>query len=236
MSYINDALRKAQKERDRCYDQFGVVIVPETDGSRQPRKRKVTVRMAAVLLVLVSAGLLIIVYALYQPSPMKKGAPMMKISESRAAPKTLLPASPAALSEGTPIRKEVDAPYNEALAAQRDGDSKQAEIRYRQLLLLDPGHIRALNNLGVLCMEQKRWAEAIGFFSKAIILKKEYVDPYYNLACLYAQKNEIVESLWYLEVAMTINSDVKNWVVNDADMKSVVASPAFKKIMKDGTR
>ena len=67
-------------------------------------------------------------------------------------------------------------------------------------------------------------------FSKAIALKKDYVDPYYNLACLYAQTNEIDESIWYLKVAMTINGEVKNWAEKDADMKNVVASPAFKKI------
>ena len=31
---------------------------------------------------------------------------------------------------------------------------------------------------------------------------------------------------------MTINGDVKNWVEKDADLKNVVASPEFKKIME----
>jgi hypothetical protein len=31
---------------------------------------------------------------------------------------------------------------------------------------------------------------------------------------------------------MTINGDVKNWVEKDADMKNVLASSAFKKIME----
>ncbi len=53
-----------------------------------------------------------------------------------------------------------------------------------------------------------------------------------KIECLYAQTNEIDESLWYLKVAMTINGDVKNWVEKDADMKNVLDSPAFKKIME----
>ncbi len=77
-----------------------------------------------------------------------------------------------------------------------------AEALYQRVLALDPGHVRALNNLGVIWMEQRKREAAIALFSRAIILKKDYVDPYYNLACLYARANEIDESLWYLKVAM----------------------------------
>ncbi len=81
-------------------------------------------------------------------------------------------------------------------------------------------------------MSEEKEEQAIALFGKAIILKKDYVDPYYNMACLYARKNEIDESLWYLKVAAAINGDVKKWVEKDADMKNVAESPAFKKIME----
>jgi hypothetical protein len=81
-------------------------------------------------------------------------------------------------------------------------------------------------------MGQKKRGKAIAVFGRAVVLKKDYVDPYYNLACLYAQTNEIDESLWYLKVAVAIDGGVINWVKKDADMKNVVASPEFKKIME----
>jgi len=56
-------------------------------------------------------------------------------------------------------------------------------------------------------MEQKNGTASIALFSKAIIARKEYVDPYYNLACLYARANEINESLWYLKIAIAINGE-----------------------------
>jgi tetratricopeptide (TPR) repeat protein len=143
-----------------------------------------------------------------------------------------VPSVAAASPGGTPVPREAEVRYKEALSAQRRGDFKGAEALYQRVLVLDPGHVRALNNLGVICLGQKKRERAIDLFSKAIVLKKDYVDPYYNLACLYAQTNEIDESLWYLKVAMTINGDVKNWVEKDADMKNVLASPAFKKIME----
>ena len=140
------------------------------------------------------------------------------------------PAPSAPPGGGASALREAEVRYTEALAAQRRGDVPGAEALYRRVLALDPDHVRALNNLGVIRMEQKKREAAIALFSRAIILKKEYVDPYYNLACLYARANEIDESLWYLKVAVAINGDVKNWAEKDADMRNVVASPAFKKI------
>ncbi|MEK6655518.1 MAG: tetratricopeptide repeat protein [Thermodesulfobacteriota bacterium] len=268
MSYINDALRKAQRERDGRYERFRDIIAPCPERPGQPRKRRLAIGAAITLLVLIPAGLLLTVYVLHQPPPVKKGAPVPVVAGPPAALQSATPQAegatamgeavpagkaPAGLQAektavqtggkpvpsfaaaspgGTPVPREAEVRYKEALSAQRRGDFKGAEVLYERVLVLDPGHVRALNNLGVICLGQKKRERAIDLFSKAIVLKKEYVDPYYNLACLYAQTNEIDESLWYLKVAMTINGDVKNWVEKDADMKNVLDSPAFKKIME----
>ena len=269
MSYINDALRKAQRERDGRYERFGDIIAPCLERPGQPRKRRLAIGAAITLLVLIPAGLLLTIYVLHQPPPVKKGTPvpvvagppaalqsatpqaegataMMgeavpagKVPAGRQAEKAAVqtggkpvPSVAAASPDGPPVPREAEVRYKEALSAQRRGDFKGAEALYQRVLVLDPGHVRALNNLGVIYLGQKKRERAIDLFSKAIVLKKDYVDPYYNLACLYAQTNEIDESLWYLKVAMTINGDVKNWVEKDADMKNVLASPAFKTIME----
>ncbi|MHB8770229.1 MAG: TPR end-of-group domain-containing protein [Syntrophales bacterium] len=273
MSYINDALRKAQRERDGRYERFGGIIAAGSAAPRQPGKRRFAAVAAFALAILIPAGLLFAVYVLQQPSPPKSGgappaavatpAPLPSIvlpatreaTTERAASAASAPANPAggkaALSgRGTPVSvspaaktvppapaaggraavREAEARYAEALAAQRRGDVPAADALYQKVLALDPSHVRALNNLGVIRMEQQRREQAIALFSKAIAVKKEYVDPYYNLACLYARTNEIDESLWYLKVAIAINGDVKHWAEKDADLKQVVASPAFRKI------
>jgi Tetratricopeptide repeat len=281
MSYINDALRKAQREKDDRCERYGGVISPCPEGSGQPRKRRLTIGAAVTLFVLIPAGVLLTVSILHQPSLVTKGTPQPVVTGnpaatqsanpqtakettagntvSEAVPADAAPAWPqvekatapgggapaaipaggkpipfvaAVLPGGTPVLRKAETLYQEALSAQRRGDVREAEAIYKKVLALDPGHIRALNNLGVICMGQKKRERAIALFSKAIVLKRDYVDPYYNLACLYAQTNEIDESLWYLKVAITINGDVKNWVQKDADMKNVVASSAFKKIME----
>ncbi len=267
MSYINDALRKAQRERDGRYERFGGIIAAGPETPRQPRKRRLAIGAAFALVVLIPAGLILVVYVLQQPFPMKKGAlppaaagnpaPIQSVipqaasdrTSERPVPPGVEPAGPrvekALPGEGAPGMKpapsapsgggasalrEAEVRYTEALAAQRRGDVPGADALYQRVLALDPDHVRALNNLGVIRMEQKKREAAIALFSKAIIVKKEYVDPYYNLACLYARANEIDESLWYLKVAVAINGDVRNWAEKDADMRNIVASPAFKKI------
>jgi tetratricopeptide (TPR) repeat protein len=263
MSYINDALRKAQRERDGHYERFGGIIAPGPEVPRQPRKRRLAIGAAFALLVLITAGMLLAVYVLQQPSPGKKVPPQPGVVGNPAALQPLTPqaagkAAPEAVPAGAtpgrsqaettavsgegapttvqkgekPALREAEVWYKQALLAQRKGDLGGAEDLYQKVLTLDPGHVRALNNLGVIYMGQKKRGKAIAVFSRAVVLKKDYVDPYYNLACLYAQTNEIDESLWYLKVAMTINGDVKNWAGKDADLKDIVTSPAFKKIME----
>ncbi len=85
MSYINDALRKAQRERDGRYERFGGIIAPGPEGPGQPRKRRLAIGAAVTLLVLIPAGLLLAVYVLHQPSPVKKGIPRRSSREPRSA-------------------------------------------------------------------------------------------------------------------------------------------------------
>jgi hypothetical protein len=264
MSYINDALKKAQKERDGRYGRFGGIIASGTERLGQSRKRRLAIGVAVMLLVLIPAGLILFVYVMQQPSPASRTSPQPAVvagnsemvqplapqSTGRAVPeavtagatpggaqaeKTAIPGkgAPATVQKGEkPVLREAEVWYKEAMLAQRRGDLSLAKELYQKVLTLDPGHVKALNNVGVIYLGQKMRGEAIAAFSRAVVLKKDYVDPYYNLACLYAQTNEIDESLWYLKVAMTINGNVKNWVGKDADLKNIAESPAFKKMME----
>ena len=147
-------------------------------------------------------------------------------------PLPLRPVKRRLRKEGDKPSPEAEARYQEAFLEQRKGNPDKAEALYRKVLLLTPGHVKSLNNLGVLYMGQKKRDRAVSMFSRAIVLKKDYVDPYYNMACLHAQNKEIDESLWYLKVAMTIDNSVKKWAESDPDLKNVTQSPAFKKIME----
>ncbi|MDA8126957.1 MAG: tetratricopeptide repeat protein [Deltaproteobacteria bacterium] len=242
MSYINEALKKAQKEKDSRYERFGGIIAAGPAPAGRDRKRRLAVGAAFALLALIAAGWLWVFQTPWRSPLVPKGGSAPAVTVQPAAPaaaavpvsaaKPSLGETAAPAKEETPAVREAEALYREAIAAQRREDLPRAEALYGRVLRLAPDHVRALNNLGVLYMGQKKRDPAIALFKRAIVLKKEYVDPYYNLACLYAQAQEIDASLRYLKVAMALDGDVQHWVEKDADMKNVAAAPAFKKLME----
>jgi len=92
--------------------------------------------------------------------------------------------------------------------------------------------MQALNNLGVIYMSQKRYKWAIMRFNNALDIKHDYVDAHYNLACLYAQKNDIHQSMFYLKNAIKFNPEAGQWAKDDGDLKALANLPEFKKLME----
>ena len=88
MSYINDALKKAQGERDSRYEGFNGIIAPGPDPQPRPRKRRVFLGIMAALAVFVPAALFLTVYAMHQSSPSGKGgapAPALQVVSANPA-------------------------------------------------------------------------------------------------------------------------------------------------------
>jgi tetratricopeptide (TPR) repeat protein len=269
MSYINDALKKAQKERDSRYERFGGIIASGSVRRERTNKRRLVIGSAMGIIILISASYLT-VHLLQSASFIQTGSHSPAVLERDAAPKPVtspdeavpsmdpdgadayksaermpIPGGNAATAKtvGRPMspfvanhpseaanQREAEVRYREALTAQQNKDYKRAEELYQQALVLDHDHVRAMNNLGVLFMDQKKRREAVALFNRAIALKKEYVDPHYNLACVYGRMDEIEESLAHLKKAIALNKEVIQWAMKDADLKGVVASSEFKKI------
>jgi len=255
MSYINSALRKVQQERDSRYAAYGDFIASCPDGGRNGRhgRRKgasadVSWRTfalpAAVAVTL--AILAVVAWLFFRPTIFR--ATTAKVNVPAAGPSPQLsaalpssgtlpargPASPAAAVREDSARVVRSAQiYETALAAQRGKRWQEAEALYQQALALDPRHVQALNNLGVLYMTQKRSAEAIELFVKAMAIQVAYVDPYYNLACLYAQLGNVRTSLNYLERAAKIDGQVRKWAKQDNDFKKMQSLPEFNNITEE---
>ena len=61
---------------------------------------------------------------------------------------------------------------------QEQGQLPEAERAYHQALRLDPGRLRSLNNLAVLCMGRERYAEAEALLDQALNMAAErWADP-----------------------------------------------------------
>lgn len=129
-----------------------------------------------------------------------------------------------------PTLKDLETLYAQALRKQRQGDLEEAKSLYKKVINADPRHVSALNNLGVIFMNQKMYEQAVASFKEALHIRRNYVDAHYNLACLYAQKNDTAQSLFYLKKAMALNPAVRQWAARDDDLTNLADLPEFNKI------
>jgi tetratricopeptide (TPR) repeat protein len=97
---------------------------------------------------------------------------------------------------------------------------------------IDQYNLQAFNNLGVIYMSEKNYKRAIMRFNDSLNIKHDYTDAHYNLACLYAQKNDAPQSLFYLKNAIEFNPEVRKWAKNDGDLKALANLPEFKKLLE----
>ena len=82
MSYINEALKKAQRDRDSRYKRFEGIIASGPAGTKRSAKRKLVIGSAVALTVLISAGLLMSFYFMEKPSAVQEGSSPAAVSEN----------------------------------------------------------------------------------------------------------------------------------------------------------
>lgn len=66
------------------------------------------------------------------------------------------------------------------------GHIDSAETDFRKSIVIDPDFYRGWNNIGVVLMKREKYTEAIEYLTKAIELKNNFVDAFFNRAfCFY---------------------------------------------------
>ncbi len=248
MSHINEALRKAQKDRDaRSLEYTGIL------SSRKEEKR--TVWRRALLwssLLLIFILLAFTSYSWWDSRGKESLAPADKKALAKRPP---LPKSPgrektsrpetaegakvspqktAAIARGSHqnAASSAKAFYEKAMRFHKRGRLQDAKRFYQEALRLDPGYVDALNNLGVLHIRDKDYNAARRSFEKAIQLHPGYVDSYYNLACLYAIEGDARQSLDHLKKATSLDRAAKDWAQKDTDLENLRGLPEFEEIVK----
>jgi tetratricopeptide (TPR) repeat protein len=257
MSYINDALRKAQQDKDSRYDRYSGII-SQLPGPRRPGRSKWIIAVVAMMLIpaaiyiwLETAGhterpvafsrktsekIAVDRQAHTGPKAPETTTAKVESSESTGgATQAAGAAEAAAVGRQATVMPLPDTEplYREALAAQRKKKTAMAEQLYRRILSINAQHVESMNNLGVLLMAQKRQDEAIALFRGAITIKMDYADPYYNLACLYAQRNEADRSIQYLKSAIAIDRHVIDWAKTDKDLAHIRELESFKTLLEN---
>ena len=216
MSYIHEALNKAQKERDAHNVKYNGVL---SDGRLKRRfySRRPVLWISLVIIIIFLA---FVVYSWLD----SKGKRTSGTSDHKYK-------MPAATSQNKPV-ENAESYFNRGRIFHKKGRLKDAKRLYGEALRIDPGYVDALNNLAVVYMHEKNFSAAQRHLEKAIRLKPGNVNPYYNLACIYSIKGEISKSLAHMKKAVSADRSVKKWAQKDGDLNNVRRSPEFKDIIR----
>jgi len=257
MSYINDALHKVQNNKEAPYASWAPAAAAETKKSRPWGKPLCAGALVALLVV---AGGLALWWSVRPEAPApgpavnapRPAAALPGAAGEAPAPpaagsaevKPALPAAPSAKKEaavpvgaGLPAVRpaapdDAASLYALALQKQREGRPGEAARLYRRVLAKEPRHFQALNNLGVVYLTLKQYRRARIRLNDALQIRPDYADAHYNLACLYAQKNDTKQSLFYLKNAVDFNPAVRQWAAADKDLRNIAHLPEFSSILQ----
>jgi len=219
MSYIHEALKRAQIERSEKKKSYAGIMAAKGQGAA--RTTGPLLRRGALLIVMI-----LLAFALYSWLAFKAPNDHNVSHHSNQRP------------SHPPQEKRVDpieAWQAEAKTMLGAGRVEEAQSLYEKILKADPGVVDALNNLGVIHLKKKAYARARGNFEKAIRLAPGNVDPYYNVACVYAMEGETGKSLAYLKKAVSMDPRVKIWAQKDRDLENIRALPEFKRVIMGET-
>jgi tetratricopeptide (TPR) repeat protein len=239
MSYINDALRKLQKEEKTRYVAYDHIVAAPWKKSKPSRKWLLIVGIGVVSFFAVE--MIVFLYGIedkkesaIQPVMQTISAPPRALTVvDETKPNTKVEFQPKEKTAKARTKQEVSEAkvfFAQALERQHEGKLEEAKSLYKKVVIIDPRNIQAFNNLGVIYMVEKNYKRAILRFNNALDIKQDYVDAHYNLACLYAQKNDVTRSLFYLKNAVEFNPEVRKWVKSDGDLKSLANLQEFKKL------
>jgi tetratricopeptide (TPR) repeat protein len=87
----------------------------------------------------------------------------------------------AASPDAYPIRNNLGTVYWHL------GNIRAAEREWNEALPFNPQNPIVLNNLGLICAQEKRYSDAVEYFLRAIRLKPNYTDPHLNLGSAYTE-------------------------------------------------
>ncbi|WP_411883098.1 hypothetical protein [Polaromonas sp. YR568] len=101
----------------------------------------------------------------------------------------------ALLSVEDLLMRNADGAANLAIAAEACGDLAKADAAYARALQLDPGHLRSLNNVGILAAGSSEWDIAIGLARKCLALQPDHAPHHANLAEYLSGARRYAEAL-----------------------------------------
>lgn len=83
-----------------------------------------------------------------------------------------------------------------------------AENDLRESLRLFPTNAMAMSELGVVCMKDERYSEAISLYKQSLAMDSSYVWLYHNMGYAYGKQDQADSAIYYLEMAVPLNPGI----------------------------
>jgi Flp pilus assembly protein TadD len=140
-----------------------------------------------------------------------------------------------AIERGKEVRHLHDSElhYNRGEMHRVKGELDEAVGEYEKALSIQPTHIDALNNLGVVYAARGEYQKARRSYLRMIELQPDNHVPYYNLACLYSLQNNVDESAVWLEKAISKGFNDWNLLKADRDLENIRNSPSYRHLLQE---
>ena len=122
--------------------------------------------------------------------------------------------------------------FNKGLFHERRYEWDQAGECFRKVLELQPKHAEALQRLGGIYIRNKDYDKAAVLYEQAVLAMPEAsLSIRYNLACVYALKNDKEKSLKYLREIVADGFDKMDVMNQDEQLENVRETAGFKEIV-----
>ena len=95
----------------------------------------------------------------------------------------------------------------QAIALHQQGNFPEAQVIYEQVLLMQPNHFDALQLLGVLFVQVKKYSQSVEFLSKALEINPNHAGAYSNRGIALKELKRFDEALASYNQALKINPD-----------------------------
>ncbi len=231
MSTIHKALKKAQRERESLFREHTDIL----SGRKEPIRRAHPSWIWWLSPPIVASLLAFATYSWFHTHP-KQLTPMQESSGQKPmgspVAKKMTPPPPAEETPGKSHTAHAQDLYEKAKVLHKKGTRAEAKRLYAAAIESNPGHLDALNNLGVLFIGEQAYEAAKDVLVRATRMAPAYVDAYYNLACVYALTGDAPRAVAHLKEAYAINPEVKKWAANDADLENLRGNAAFQAFIK----
>ena len=135
----------------------------------------------------------------------------------------------------------IDEFFGRAMASFRTGNLGDAEKHFKDVLRQDPRHLAALNLLGIVLTQTKKYEEAEPYFKTAVQLNPDSDATLYNFGIVLKALNRSNEALERFSQALAINSTIaatwnnRGTVLNDVKKYSEAIRDFDRSILLDAS-